>query len=223
MLLINYATENYKAQQAALSAEAHNAGFQVIEFSPIDIPEDYYLKHKLILDQKRGAGSALWKPYIIEKTMMELRTGAKLLYMDCGDKIIRNDFRNYIETKLDSYPFFFVQNTHLNKHHTRRDCFTLMDCDDEYYWNYPILEAGICGFEVTNRTIAFVNEWLRWSEQEDVIMDVENKNLFGKGNLEGYTNHKCDQSVLTNLVAKGRYNTTPIQEVMHYVSYNYRG
>ena len=223
MLMINYATDNYKEQQKALTKEALLCGFQVMNYSPNDIPEDYYSAHKLILDQKRGAGSALWKPYIILKTMEFLCDDELLLYMDCGDKIINNSFRNYVKDKLDYSNYLFIKNTHLNKDHTRRDCFTLMNCDTEYYWNYNILEAGIVGFRVSEDSISFVKEWLHWCEQEDVVMDVPNKNYFGKENLPGYTNHKCDQSILTNLVAKWGYNTTPIQEIMRYVIYNQRG
>lgn len=222
MIAITYATENYKKQQLELEEELYKSGFKlVINYGVNDIDDAFYFLNRNILTQTRGAGSALWKPYFINKTLQEYNDD--VLYMDCGDKIVDFNFKEYVENILSKNNFFIVENLHRNSHHTRRDCFTLMGCDSEEYWDHGIMEAGICAFKKDLQFRYFIHEWLDWCQVEEVVMDVKNKDLFGRQNLPGYTNHKCDQSILTNLVVKYKIPTVSIYDVMQYVGYNFRG
>ena len=216
--LVCYATDNYITQQIHLVEEAYSEGIRCVYYPNREMLErtDFYTMYKCILDEKRGAGCCLWKPYYIHETLR--KNHELVIYADCGDRI-KPGFLNFIKNKLTDRGAVLVENTHINKHHTKRDCFDLMGCDTEVYWNHPILEAGIIAFKNTPSNLRLIEEWMFWCTVPNVVIDTPGK----LENFPGYTNHKCDQSILTNLVIRNNLPTVPIQEVMQYVDFNYRG
>ena len=54
---------------------------------------DFWSQHSNFIEHnRRGYGYWLWKPYIIKKTMEEMKDGDILLYLDCGCEIdVRNN------------------------------------------------------------------------------------------------------------------------------------
>ena len=83
---INYGDSKFKKQQRiALKGAKYLGGFdEIIGYSPEDIDREFYVKHKNILDQKRGCGFWLWKPYLINRTLQKLSYGDYLFYSDAG-------------------------------------------------------------------------------------------------------------------------------------------
>lgn len=216
--IVSYATTEYEKQQNELFDEAVKEGFSIIrthwrwELEQTNL----YKEYKTILDMKRGVGCCLWKPYYILDALNKVSD--VIVYVDCGDQL-KPGFRDFIIDELRTKDQVFVANTHINKHHTKRDCFQIMNCDSEEYWDHPILEAGIIAFRNTAENRKFVEEWLYWCTIPDAVVDEPGN----QPNFYGYTNHKCDQSILTNLVIKHGLPTTPIQKVMQYVNFNQRG
>ena len=220
-ILLCYATENYAKQQGALVKEAQEDGFRnfyLMNDIYLKTWTSFYKENKFVLDQKRGAGYWLWKPYFIKKLLEGTKDYDPVIYMDCGDRL-KPGFMKFILEELKTKDQVFVQNTHINKYYTKRSCFVHMDCDEEKYWDAPILEAGVVAFRNTPENIEFVDEWLLWCKIPEVLMDEPR----AKEDFPEFVCHKHDQSILTNLVIKYNLPTIPIQRMMKYVNYNVRG
>ena len=63
--LIVFGSEDYKFAKQSLVESAAPYFDHCFSFSKEDIEEEFYQANSKILDQKRGAGYWLWKPYFI--------------------------------------------------------------------------------------------------------------------------------------------------------------
>lgn len=68
----------------------------MIEYGPADIERKFKEKNASIWNAKRGAGYWIWKPYIIDKTLNQLKQNDYLLYMDAG-AYLKEDVRWFID------------------------------------------------------------------------------------------------------------------------------
>jgi hypothetical protein len=85
-----------------------------------------------------------------------------------------------------------------------------MNCDKKKYWNSPQITAGISFWKKNQQTINFLNEWLFWCKNLNVITDEPN--ICKLPNLNEFQDHRHDQSVLTNLVIKNNLPFFPLKQ-----------
>ena len=64
------------------SVRTHNKDFEIIVFDKEQIDSDFRDKNTRILNECRGGGYWLWKPYIINETMKRINDGDLLFYLD---------------------------------------------------------------------------------------------------------------------------------------------
>jgi len=168
------------------------------------INTDFYEPNKEILDQSTGAGFCLWKPYIILETLKSLEPNDILFYLDSAD-IFTNNLVEFLKDYFNSDYEFILTYGGFNKQktYTRRDCFVLMDCDNEKYHEHIQLEAGMIALKKTNHVIEILEEWLHFCKNKHILTNIEN--ICGD-NLTGFIAHRYDQSVLTNLAVKHNLN-----------------
>jgi hypothetical protein len=160
--------------------------------------KEFYCSNKTILESERGAGYWLWKPLIICDALNNMTEDDILVYIDAGTHFI-HDIKSLIQIVQEKELLLF-NNNHKNKVWTKRDCFVLMNCDEKKYHEGMQAVAGYILCKKTKFVIEFMNEWLHYAEDERIISD--NKNVCGLENLEGFIEHRHDQSILTNLVIK---------------------
>src|ERR1017187_1102121 len=88
---INYADSRFKKQQRfALAAAKHLGRFdEIVGFTRSNIDDLFYSRYRHILEQKRGGGYWLWKPYFIQRTLSRLSDGDYLFYSDADRKSTR--------------------------------------------------------------------------------------------------------------------------------------
>jgi len=173
---------------------------------------DYYTRHRAILDQPRGAGFWLWKPWLILKLLEEIPENDFLLYHDVGRALSRKPGIGYqfrrpvtplVEWADDNGGIFagiHVPVYGRNARWTKRDCFVLMDCDEHRFWETPLIQAGMNVWKNTAVVRDFVATWRRYCEDPRILTDQPNQ--YGLENFPDFQDHRHDQSVLTNLVLK---------------------
>lgn len=175
--------------------------------------ENFYQQNKNILDLKSHAGYCLWKPFYIHKKLTEIPDGDILFYMDISD-ILFGDIRQFLIDKLNqNNGFMLIQTSHLNKTWTTKDCFLYMDCDNEKYWNTGQLEAGNIAFIKKSETIKFVEEWLYFCQNENILT----KKYINENYKEYCGDNRADQSVLTNLQVKYDIPVVPFHDICNYI------
>jgi hypothetical protein len=217
---ICYSDENYFTYQKRLVDNISTMGFSdIVAFNRNDlIKTEFYKENQNILDKKRGGGYWLWKPFFILETLKKQNDGDIIFYMDCGDLCSKN-ILDLIQVKIQSNDgFFVIRSNNINKQWTKRDCFVLMDCDNERYHNGTQLEAGCCGFMKNKFTIEFLQEWLKFALNENILTDV--KNICGKENFPEFIDHRHDQSILSLLTIKYNIKSIYSDDISSYIGYN---
>lgn len=162
--------------------------------NPSDFDDNFKKENEFILSQRRGYGYWLWKPYLILKYMENLcQEDEMLIYCDAGDWFSEKMLNL---AKLETKDCLFIRGPFLNHQYTKKDCFVLMGCDEEKYWNAGQTYAALCFFRKTKTTIDFLKEWVDYCKNPNILTDEPN--IHGE-NMPGFIDHRHDQSVLTNL------------------------
>ena len=99
---ITYGNYKYKHQKDALILSAKNSDWfdTATAYGPSDLDEKFTLKFKHILEEERGGGYWIWKPYIISKRLNEINDNDVLIYLDAGCELNlsgKKRFQEYIE------------------------------------------------------------------------------------------------------------------------------
>ncbi len=198
-VLINYATNNFKEAQKFNSHTALKIGGfdEVFSFGPMDIDPIFYKKNQVILEQSRGAGYWLWKPYFILKTLELISDNDVMMYCDSGSHFIASAeplFNLLNEYQQDLIPFSLDL---IESHWTKRDTFVYMDCDrPEFTDTYQCVGSFII-IKKNKGTVNFVNEYIRWCLDENILTDIPNR--CGLPDYPGFMMHRHDQSIFSLL------------------------
>lgn len=201
--LASFSTPNFSKSHAVLDKSAHQQGIKNIFHYTFDQDvkgTPFYEKNRAIFDIPRGIGYWLWKPYLILESLKKMAEGDILVYADAGLEIIKplDDVLKICEKQEDIV--FFQAHGHKNKHATHRDTFVLMHCDTASYHDAEMVQASFMLFKKTKKTIEFVEEWLSYCENIDIISDL--RNISEQPNFEGFIHHVGDQSVVSILRVK---------------------
>lgn len=200
--LVSFATPSYYPSLRRLERSAANFGvkffhsynFEIIKRNP------FYTKYRHILAQPRGAGYWLWKPFIILETLKQLSDEDVLIYLDCDVIVVKNLSALCELCNADNPILLVTDHGHQNKTLTRRDCFYYLDCDNEKYYEAEQVWAGLQVYRKTQKSIKFVQEYLDLCCDERILGDGPNH--CGLPNIDGFIDHRYDQSVLSLLAEK---------------------
>lgn len=174
---------------------------------------DFYLEHKNLMDNFRGSGCWIWKPYIIYTMLLQIPDNDILYYCDAGCYLINiGQYKKQREDRFDSYitildsvdipvtafsPWTYSATqpdyTQINSHtQSALEVYGLLDSKE--FLNYPGVESGFIICKKTEASVKFVKEWL---------------DLMLKDNYDLILNHNAtEQSILNMLFYK--YNLTRI-------------
>lgn len=213
-------TKWYRSQNS-LNASAKKHGFTgAISYTDLNKQWDFVKKYKDITKETRGFGFWQWKPLIILDAMNQVKDGDIVAYIDSGNTIINN--LDSIFTLCDEREIILFDNrdgnyqhtTHKNINWTKRDCFVLMECDEEKYYNAPQIDASYQFYKKTDRVMSFLNEYNSYCSNENIISDLPN---ITKANLPEFIDHRHDQSILSLMAVK--YNIPLLPEPSEWGNY----
>ncbi len=159
----------------------------------------FYSKYKNILDQPRGAGYWLWKPFFIYKTMCELNEGDILIYSDSGAVFVNSPLpllKIVVKEKI-----LLFTNNEFNIKWNKKRCLSKMNCDSGKYFYSPQVSAGLQIYVNNKETRKFVKEWLYYCCMPGLIDDTISE-LGEYEEYATYKEHRHDQSILTNVAIK---------------------
>ncbi len=216
--LLTYSDQKYRPLQAKLVEEAiaSQAFDFVLPHTRKDLESSiFYKENKAILDLPRGGGYWLWKPFFILRALANMNEGDLLLYMDCGDSLHEVDeLRDAAFQIMQDKFIYLTDGAFKNSDWTKRDTFVIMGCDKEAFYDAIQVEAGIILVKKTARTVEILTEWLSWCKNAAVVTD--NENVCQMPNLDGFKDHRHDQSILTNLRVKwGLWSGNLLRKFIH--------
>jgi len=226
MRVVCVALSNAAYANSRLLLNESAARFGIPDIRSYDFEEikatPFYHQNRAILDQPRGVGYWLWKPFIINEALNSLSDGDIVIYIDAGARII-DSLNPLLSLCTEEQPILLFGNgNHANSMWTKRDTFVLMDCDTESYWHGLPCDAACCVFRRSPLAIQFVQEWLTFCCDERILTDRPNTS--GKKNFHDFIEHRHDQSVLSLLALKYRlpFFRVPSQFGNHYKMHAYR-
>ena len=207
-ILVTFADKNPPLEQSQRElikqAKGHFNGYS--DFSLKDIDLDFLNKNKHILEQRRGVGYWLWKPYFIKKVYDTLDEGDYLFYIDSGTSIV-SSLDSLFDLCNNNNGILLFENRDGNPHKqiwineqwTKGDCFTKMDCDEEKYYKGYQCSANLQLYCKNSFSNNFINEYLNYAQDEDIITDKPNAL---SSNRPAFIDHRHDQSILSLLAIK---------------------
>ena len=201
-ILINYANDAYKKAQKWNSwTGKHIAGFQKIyEFSPDNIEKDYYIKHKEILNTKRGNGLWLWKPYFIDKVLNECNDGDIVFYADSGSFFV-NRINKLISSMRKDEKIWVSDCPLLESCFTKPVCFEKMKCNKSEIKNSNQIQGTFILLICCDESRKFVKEWLHFCEDYELLSPEGSLSLDEERGVR-FVVHREDQSILSLLCKK---------------------
>ena len=192
---INYASNGFLNSQKEGIRTAKLFGFETYAYSDLDIDENFKKSNKNILEQKRGSGYWIWKPYIILDMLNKMNNNDFLIYMDSGANLI-GDPQKYLDIIDDNgiLAFSMVQKT---SKWTKGDCFYEVNKDKDYkFSDENQLQGTYIFFKKCDFSVNFVEKWLSLCTNENLITDSPNINM---NNLPDFIDHRHDQSIFSLL------------------------
>lgn len=161
---------------------------------------EFWSKNSFILQRPRGAGYWIWKPYIILDSFNYMEYGDIVMYSDAAVEIIDDLSPLFHLAEEKDRVIFQIAGGHNNKTWTKRDCFVLLNCDEQKYWDDFQLTATFSLWKKTEENISFLKEYLRYLRDPRIVTD--DPNMCGKPNFLEFRDHRHDQSVLSILTRR---------------------
>jgi len=210
--LIVFGTDNYSNSIDSLIKSSNNYFDEYHIFGKSDIDEEFYKKNKSILDQNRGAGYWLWKPYFIYKVLKKINDKDIVFYVDAGNLFLTDPTFLYKKLKDNNGIILFDNRDGMTNGESaqnfiscKKDSFVLMNCDTDEFIFGKHLNASYQIYQKNNNSLLFIDEYLNYCQNINILTDLPNQ--YGS-NYHGYYDHRHDQSVLSLLSIK--HKITPL-------------
>ena len=181
--LISYADghEVYFKNQNTLANSAINKGIDfILNYRRSHLDPTFVKQHASILNQKKGAGFWLWKPWIILKALETIKENDIVIYSDAG-LLFREPITPLIElTKQhDIILFEYDPNEYYGKpiHIAKRELLIELDCDTNKCHYGRHVWAGMLLLKNTNKSKNFIKKWLKYSCNKKILTDTLDPNI----------------------------------------------
>ena len=187
----------------------------IIGYTDNDLKNDteFWNKHSnFILNNKRGYGYWLWKPYLIMKTLETMNENDILVYADCGCEIKsknKNNFLNIFDiVKNDLIIGSYTSN---EREYNKMDLLLYLNMNENKYFTSQHQASTICILNC-NETYKLVKEWYEIGCNYNLIDDSPSINM----NYPTFIEHRHDQSIFSLLTKKYNiYSKKSIESVIN--------
>jgi hypothetical protein len=195
--ILTFAKGNFIESQTHLKKHLNSLGLiNQKHLTDNDLPEWFIEKYKHILKYKRGFGYCIWKPFIILQELEKISENEILFYLDSTD-LPKKPLFDFIVNHFGVNDILLFNRGFNHGQWTKRDTFTLMNCDSEKFYNSVQLEAGVIALRKTESNLNLIREW--FENCTDSRKLTEEPNTCGLGNVNFFREHRYDQSILTNI------------------------
>ncbi|MCU0435827.1 MAG: hypothetical protein MUC87_20375 [Bacteroidia bacterium] len=203
-VLLSYSTPSFRLSQRLLCLSARLCGVnRCLSKTRKDLEQTaFYAQYRHILDQPRGGGYWLWKPYYILETLKQLAEGDILIYADSAVLLWKKP-GEVIKHVRENGGLGLFYNAKKVSEYTKRDLLLAMHCDEPRYYDAPQIHANFMIFERNARTLAFLEEVMHYATLRELITDAPNAP--GIENLPDFIDHRHDQAIFSLAMHKNSY------------------
>ena len=202
----SFASSNMKPSLDRIRREAEASRFftSIHTYTEKDFDKDYWQKYKdRFLQNKRGYGYYMWKPYIVKRELESLADGDILVYLDSGCTInarARKRFDEYIELArhTDCGVVCFEQKGLPDRQWCKADLLQYAGAlDDPAITETPQFWAGGHVTRKCALSVEFVGKWYDLCHEHFNLITDEPSVL---PNLAGFRENRHDQSAFSVLL-----------------------
>ena len=213
---INFADSLFKkTQEFALKKAAKKGNFDFVKgYSPDDIEKEFYNQNKAVLNQKRGKGFWLWKPYFILKKLEEMDNGDYLFYSDSGIFFVKSVDILIEEIEKSEQDVMGFELPLIESQWTKEELFKSMDCDQKHFRESNQIIGGFQLIKKSVFSVNFYNEFLKYACNELNITDKYNQKILQN---DDFIDHRHDQSIFSLLYKK--YKLKPYKDPTQFGKY----
>jgi hypothetical protein len=204
MWFVTFCDSKYARTRERIRREAVASGYfeEVRALGEGDLGEGFWSRHAdFVRGNPPGFGYWLWKPYVILKTLQEMREGDVLVYADGGCTInpgCRARLEEYAETAKSNRGIFFPGNTSGKSNLGQWTKGDLLAAFPDVDPSWPMVHAGvnvICNTEYARR---FVEKWYELAASDGYrYIDDSPSRL---PNRPDFRENRHDQAVVTVLL-----------------------
>ena len=174
-----------------------------------------------ILNNKRGYGYWIWKPYIILNSITNMKDGDILMYLDCGCEIggeIKNNIPTFFEY-VKNEKIICSKNGCIIKDWTKMDLLVYLNLEKDDIINKHMYQGGTILLYVCEETRKFIKKWYKICCNYNLIDDSKSISP----NLPSFKEHRHDQSVFSLLLRKFKLNSNKNLKSCIHISRNRSG
>lgn len=217
--LISYGNDHYASQKKFFreTAEASRFFDTLVMYGPEEIAIDFRAKFQLLLNQQKGGGYWVWKPYILKKCLANLAEDDLLIYCDTGCMINLNGkerFAAYIELLMESkFGSIAFELPHAEIEYTKQEVF-------DYYHSSPAivnsnqLMATVILLRKCKHATQLLDEWYQVLFQQPLLFTDD---LVRSRQHPRYLTHRHDQSIFS--VIRKTYGTEIIADETYFLDF----
>lgn len=221
--LVTYATPRFRLRQWILgwSAKVNHVVDTVTHWTPEKLLKaGFEDRCKDIKLTERGSGFWAWKPFIIQKKLVEVAVGDVVFYCDVGRRYPYKQLNCTITRYLDwmslnlqeIMPGLYIPWKGPMAQWTKRDAFVAAGMDREEIHQAPPLQASFSVWRNTPISNRVVSEWMELASKRALISD--DASLCGMPELPQYHDHRHDQSLLTLVCLRNGIKGISVGEAM---------
>lgn len=161
-----------------------------------------------IFNEKRGGGYWIWKPYIIQKTLNNMKNGDILVYSDAGCVINNNDDikTKFIEifNDLNNDRYNMLLNSLSNKHNekiwSKGDVLKYHNVyNNEKILNEGQYESGRIILIKNDITMEIINKWWEIAKNNPQLFDDSESKIPNKNEFKENRHDQSNMSILCKL------------------------
>lgn len=185
-------------------AEKFDLFDEIIGLSEKDLIKDteFWNNHSnFILNNKKGYGYWIWKPYLIHKYMNEkLNFGDIICFLDCGCELNINGKKRFVEyiDMVNKYDTLGMQIEHEEKKWTKYDLIHRLNAEN--FENTGQIESGIQFYKKTQKNIDLIKEIYNLCIENNYHFINDEPSLLQ--NDIKFVEHRHDQSILSLIFKK---------------------
>lgn len=177
----------------------------VTGYTDIDLKNDkefWDLHGDFITKNKRGYGFWIWKPYLVQKNMNEIKDGDYLIYADAGCEMNANglkrlnEYIGMLDDDEEQYGILSFQLTFPEYKYTKQELLHYLNCDEDLKNDNQFI-ATVVILKKTKHSVSVINKWYEIACNYDLISDIKHMEQDSR-----FVDHRHDQSILSVLVKK---------------------
>lgn len=219
--LVSFGDDYFKYQKQRLRKEAESTGWfeDVLIHSPETLSE-FFEKHKDFVENSRGYGYWIWKPYIILSLLEAINEGDVVFYIDSGGAILphrEQRFNEYLELLNENPVIVFADGGKFGGSPEYKErFFQKMRVlkrfgleNNENFLNSGQVEGGVVICKKSEESIQFVREWLDLVTEDNYCLVNDEDDL---PQTEDFILSRHDQSILSILSKQKDVNILGLTE-----------